>query len=79
MDEGCLTPPCLPSSPLSVFYCIVLYIGLPEDRGVASLSVTFCVCQRGKQGVKQIYPSVKSKKAPQWAPEGVVGNQAHIN
>lgn len=45
---------------------------------IASCMCVSC-CQKGKRGVKQIYPSVKSKKAPQWVPEGVSGNQAHIN
>lgn len=83
-------------SPPLLCLCFILlyYTQFPQDRGVASLSVTFsasssaclCVCacvslccQSGKQGVKQIYSSVKSKKAPQWAPKGVVRNQAHIN
>lgn len=78
-----LTIPCLS-------FIVLYYIQFPEDHGVLShtsctaaqhIASCMCVlcCQKGKWGVKQIYPSVKSKKAPQWVPEGVSGNQAHIN
>lgn len=71
---------------MSFFYCTVLDPAPRGPRGRIPLShmpvcgvVCVSCCQKGKRGVKQIYPSVKSKKAPQWVPEGVAGNQAHIN